>query len=255
MPPDGIMMDSAAARGMAKREGVGKVKGLEVKTLWLQQEVKRRRLNVRAVPTDDNYADLGTKVLANDRLHYLRRQCGLLLPGETKWKGRQIRSGGYHDDVLSYETRSYAAVAAETSRVAAATTSTSTSSSGGARQQALMTFRQRVAATGIALITLAKGVDGGDVCRNGPSEAYSSCAVCHSTLGILMLFSLLVGCWAGATAMQPRTGRSSERHRASKCKAVDMDMLQHDHEYVNALLRGGPRKRGQDALQYRTLNG
>ena len=30
MPPDGIMMDSAAARGMAKREGVGKVKGLEV---------------------------------------------------------------------------------------------------------------------------------------------------------------------------------------------------------------------------------
>eukprot|EP00972_Heterocapsa_arctica_P088234 13010343-Heterocapsa_arctica.AAC.1 len=64
-----LYMDSAAARGMAKREGVGKVKCLEVKTLWLQQEVKRRRLELRTVPTDDNLADLGTRVLASERLH------------------------------------------------------------------------------------------------------------------------------------------------------------------------------------------
>jgi hypothetical protein len=77
-----LFMDSAAARGMARREGVGKVKGLEVKTLWLQQEVKRRRVCLRTVGTEDNLADLGTKVLSVARLEPLRQLCGLLRKDE-----------------------------------------------------------------------------------------------------------------------------------------------------------------------------
>ena len=39
-----LHMDCAAARGICRREGVGKVKSLEVRTLWLQQVVKAKTL-------------------------------------------------------------------------------------------------------------------------------------------------------------------------------------------------------------------
>ena len=32
----------------------------------------------------DNFADLGTKFLAQTKLTFLRRKCGILLPGEEK---------------------------------------------------------------------------------------------------------------------------------------------------------------------------
>ena len=59
-----LHMDSAAARGICRREGVGKVKSLEVRTLWLQQVVKAKTLTLKTVKSQDNCADLGTKTLA-----------------------------------------------------------------------------------------------------------------------------------------------------------------------------------------------
>ena len=56
-----LQMDSAAARGICRREGVGKVKSLEVRTLWLQQVVKAKTLTLKTVKSQDNCADLGTK--------------------------------------------------------------------------------------------------------------------------------------------------------------------------------------------------
>ena len=56
-----LHMDSAAARGICRREGVGKVKSLEVRTLWLQQVVKAKTLTLKTVKSQDNCADLGTK--------------------------------------------------------------------------------------------------------------------------------------------------------------------------------------------------
>ena len=43
-----LHVDSAAARG-CRREGVGKVKSLEVRTLWLQQVVKAKTLTLKTV--------------------------------------------------------------------------------------------------------------------------------------------------------------------------------------------------------------
>ena len=40
-------MDSAAARGICRREGAWKVKSLEVRTLWLKQVVKAKTLTLR----------------------------------------------------------------------------------------------------------------------------------------------------------------------------------------------------------------
>ena len=41
-----LHMDSAAACGICRREGIGKVKALEVRTLWLQQVIKAKTLTL-----------------------------------------------------------------------------------------------------------------------------------------------------------------------------------------------------------------
>ena len=73
-----LHMDSAAARGICRREGVGKVKALEVRTLWLQQVVKAKALTLKTVKSQDNCADLGTKMLAVGTLSLLRGFNGLV---------------------------------------------------------------------------------------------------------------------------------------------------------------------------------
>ena len=54
----------AAAEEMeiCRHEGVGKVKGLEVRTLWPQQVVKARMLMLKTVKSVANCADLETKM-------------------------------------------------------------------------------------------------------------------------------------------------------------------------------------------------
>ena len=77
-----LIMDSAAARGICRREGVGAIRHLSTKVLWLQQLVKRGVIAVGSTPGSENIADLGTKCLPADRLIYLRRQCGIFMEGE-----------------------------------------------------------------------------------------------------------------------------------------------------------------------------
>ena len=49
-----------AARGIAQRAGLGKVKALAVKTLWLQEVVRERGLQVKSIASKANKADLGS---------------------------------------------------------------------------------------------------------------------------------------------------------------------------------------------------
>eukprot|EP00972_Heterocapsa_arctica_P097928 14448885-Heterocapsa_arctica.AAC.1 len=64
--------DASAARGMSNRHGVGKVKHLEVKTLWMQMYTcgKRGDESVvdKPVGTVYNTADIGTKAHGESRL-------------------------------------------------------------------------------------------------------------------------------------------------------------------------------------------
>ena len=73
-----LHMDSAAARGICRRESVGKVKSLEMRTLWLQQVVKEKTLTLKTVKSQDNCADLGTKTLTAGTLSLLRNLNGLV---------------------------------------------------------------------------------------------------------------------------------------------------------------------------------
>ena len=73
-----LHVDSAAARGICRREGVGKVKSLEVRALWLQQVIKAKTLTLKTVKSHDNGADLGTKTLTTATLTQLRSMNSLV---------------------------------------------------------------------------------------------------------------------------------------------------------------------------------
>ena len=66
-----LFLDSKAAKAIISRIGVGGVRHLDVKVMWLQTLAKQKRLFVCKVPGDPNHSDLGTKVLARERFEML----------------------------------------------------------------------------------------------------------------------------------------------------------------------------------------
>ena len=74
-----LLLDSAAARGICRREGVGTIRHLSTKVLWLQQLVKRGVVTVGACSSAENRADVETKPLLAHRLQQPRHWNGLVL--------------------------------------------------------------------------------------------------------------------------------------------------------------------------------
>ena len=58
-----VHVDSATAKAIASRSGVGKVRHLEVKTLWVQAALKEGRFALVNVPGRENPANILTKSL------------------------------------------------------------------------------------------------------------------------------------------------------------------------------------------------
>ena len=56
--------DSSAAKSFVCRRGLGKMKHLEIRDLWLQKEVYEGRLIVHKIKGEENPADLMTKILS-----------------------------------------------------------------------------------------------------------------------------------------------------------------------------------------------
>ena len=77
-----LYCDSVAARGIAQRAGLVKVKALAVKTLWLQEVVRERGPQIKSIASKGSKADLGTKVLPVARLNTSLGACGIVVPGE-----------------------------------------------------------------------------------------------------------------------------------------------------------------------------
>jgi hypothetical protein len=71
-----LRLDSSAAKAVCQRTGVGRIRHLEVRTLWLQQKVKEKRIAVCKQDGDTNVADIGTKSLAGPRFAWMREQIG-----------------------------------------------------------------------------------------------------------------------------------------------------------------------------------
>ena len=56
-----VHTDASAARGIAVRKGLGKVRQIEVSQLWIQDAVARGEISINKVRTDENLAYLFTK--------------------------------------------------------------------------------------------------------------------------------------------------------------------------------------------------
>ena len=59
-----LFVDSSAAKAIASRKGLGKVRHLEVRHLWLQQAVRQKKVVLRKVLGKENPSDLLTKGLS-----------------------------------------------------------------------------------------------------------------------------------------------------------------------------------------------
>ena len=56
-----IHVDASAAIGIAQRKGLGKVRHLDTQSLWIQDAVRQRRVNLEKVLGTENPADMFTK--------------------------------------------------------------------------------------------------------------------------------------------------------------------------------------------------
>ena len=68
-----LAVDSSAAKSMASRTGLGKVRHMEVQFLWLQERVKRREVTVRKISGATNPADVLTKPKGLQEIRALMR--------------------------------------------------------------------------------------------------------------------------------------------------------------------------------------
>ena len=67
-----LHVDASAALGIIERRGVGRVRHLDVGTLWLQEQQLRRVLELHKVEGLRNPGDLLTKYLAVERIDTLK---------------------------------------------------------------------------------------------------------------------------------------------------------------------------------------
>ena len=65
-----IKEDSSAAKGIASRRGLGKLKHIDIKELWIQEKVSLEELKITKVPGTVNLADALTKYFDLHVLNY-----------------------------------------------------------------------------------------------------------------------------------------------------------------------------------------
>ena len=73
--------DSSAAKSFVCRRGLGKMRHLEIRDLWLQKEVADGKLEVSKIDGDKNPADLMTKVLTVGEIKERLERMGLRFEG------------------------------------------------------------------------------------------------------------------------------------------------------------------------------
>lgn len=64
-----IFVDSTTAKSIANRSGIGKVRHLETKVLWIQEALKKKRFDLKKVSGLTNPADILTKPMSASEMH------------------------------------------------------------------------------------------------------------------------------------------------------------------------------------------
>ena len=72
-----VWCDSSACRGIVRRAGTGKLRHLEIRHMWAQERLQKGEFLLKAIPTENNVADLMTKHLAAVRIEELLTKLGV----------------------------------------------------------------------------------------------------------------------------------------------------------------------------------
>ena len=70
--------DSSAAKGVAQRRGVGRIRHLHTPLLWIQRKVKQGLCKVWKIDGKQNEADVGTKPLGQQSLIPILQRLGFV---------------------------------------------------------------------------------------------------------------------------------------------------------------------------------
>ena len=71
--------DSSACVGIVGREGLGKVKHVQVKQLWLQERIREEKLRMIKIPRAQNCSDAFTKHYGPDAaIHFWSMKCSII---------------------------------------------------------------------------------------------------------------------------------------------------------------------------------
>ena len=96
--------DSSAAKSFVCRRGLGKMRHIEIRDLWLQKEVREGRLKVVKVLGSENPADLMTKILNIGEIEERLKRMNLMMV--RKGNGGMNRLTGREDEDLRMMRRS-----------------------------------------------------------------------------------------------------------------------------------------------------
>jgi hypothetical protein len=89
-----LWTDSSAAIGICSRQGLGKLRHLDTHTLWVQQAVREKRVDLRKVDGEENPADLMTKhFCSRDKLAHLVSLYGCKYSSGRSAAAPQVKQG------------------------------------------------------------------------------------------------------------------------------------------------------------------
>ena len=113
--PIRLWTDSSAAIGITSRQGLGKLRHVDTKTLWVQQAARTGRVEVRKVAGLTNPADLFTKhALARERISELVRLIGAKFVEGRPEAAPVLREGlGKHKTMAEAEAEGLTAAISE----------------------------------------------------------------------------------------------------------------------------------------------
>eukprot|EP00975_Prorocentrum_lima_P047505 9931399-Prorocentrum_lima.AAC.1 len=63
-----VFSDSSSTRSLARRQGLGRIRHMSTRYLWVQERLRFGHFGQKSVPTDDNPADVLTKRLVATKL-------------------------------------------------------------------------------------------------------------------------------------------------------------------------------------------
>ena len=70
-----VLTDSSACKGTFQRTGLGKIRHIDVAMLWLQDLVRKGKIQMSKIPGKENPADLLTKYLPGVEVAAIRFLC------------------------------------------------------------------------------------------------------------------------------------------------------------------------------------